>query len=132
MTESSPERWYFNPWIVTIIGGLIVAILAALIVPKIRASHTSQYQARAGAGASVVMIPMDTACKWAYPGRATGIVTGSGDDIVCLGTNGKSLGGFPDGSGHSLNDWCASPAHTDEMNLIQAKLTPSGWACTFL
>lgn len=71
MTMSSPERWYFNPWIVTIIGGLIVAILAALIVPKIRASHKSQYQA--GAGASVVMIPMGTACKWAYPGRATGI-----------------------------------------------------------
>jgi hypothetical protein len=69
---------------------------------------------------------------WAYPDQASGNWNGSGYNIVCLDTNGQSLGGFPDGSGHSLNDWCADPAHTDgDPTLIQAKLQSSGgWVCT--
>ena len=78
-----------------------------------------------------VVIPLGAACKWAYPGQATGSISGSGNNVACLDASGQSLGGFPDGSGHSLNDWCADPAHTQgNQNLIQAKLTASGWVCT--
>ena len=51
---------------------------------------------------------------------------------MCLDADGQPLGGFPDYSGHSLNEWCADPSHTDgNPNLIQAKMTPDGgWICT--
>ena len=80
---------------------------------------------------AAVAIPLAAACKWAYPGQATGSTSSSGYTVTCLDASGQSLGGFPDGSGHSLNDWCADPNHTQgDPNLIQAKLTPSGWVCT--
>jgi serine/threonine protein kinase len=83
---------------------------------------------------AAVPIPINQACAWAYPGQASGSWSGSGYSIVCLDANGQSLGGFPDGSGHSLNDWCADPSHTDgNPTLIQAKLTSSGgWICTIV
>lgn len=81
---------------------------------------------------TAVPIPLAQACKWAYPGQATGAISGSGYNIVCLAANGQSLGGFPDGSGHSLNDWCADTSRTDGYSLPQAKLTPSGWVCTVI
>jgi hypothetical protein len=76
---------------------------------------------------------MSAACTWAYPGQASGNTGGSAYSIVCLDPSGQSLGGFPDGSGHSLNDWCADPKHTQGYSgLNQAALTSSGWVCTFV
>ena len=54
---------------------------------------------------------MGTACKWAYPGQATGKISGSAYSIVCLGPNGQVLGGFS--NSHSLNAWCADSRHTN-------------------
>lgn len=79
-----------------------------------------------------VPIPLDAACEWAYPGQATGVTSGSGFNIVCLDGGGQSLGGFPDGSGHSLNDWCADPSRTQGYELRQAHLASSGWVCTLI
>lgn len=79
-----------------------------------------------------VPIPLDAACEWAYPGQATGVTSGSGFNIVCLDGSGQSLGGFPDGSGHSLNDWCADPSRTQGYELRQAYLASSGWVCTLI
>ena len=70
---------------------------------------------------------MDAACKWAYPGQASGEISGSAYSIVCLGTNGQVLGGFS--GSHSLNAWCADPGHTGGVSMPSPELTAAGWAC---
>jgi len=79
-------------------------------------------------GPSSVLIPMSSACKWAYPGLATGRTQGSAYSIVCLGKNGQVLGGF--GGSHSLNAWCADPSHTNGWKLPNPALIKSAWKCT--
>jgi hypothetical protein len=77
---------------------------------------------------SSITIPMSEACKWAYPGQASGKTVGSLYNTYCLGTNGETLGGF---SGiHSLNNWCAIPSHTDGENGLQPELVNEVWVCT--
>ena len=76
----------------------------------------------------VVAIPMSAACKWAYPGQASGLISGSGYSITCLGTGGQVLGGF--GGQHSLNAWCADPRHTDGKHAPDPSLIKGSWACT--
>ena len=72
-------------------------------------------------------IPLGAACKWAYPGRATGQFSGGSFSIACLDKNGQPLGGF---SGtHSLNAWCADPSHTDGKALPNPELLNGKWAC---
>lgn len=116
--------------IAAVIGGLILSVLLTHHSPPASVSHSPP--ASVNNGPLAVVIPMDRVCNWAYPGQATGSVVGSGYNIVCLGIGGQVLGGFPDASGHSLNDWCADSRHTDGMNLLQAKLLPTGWVCTVL
>jgi len=71
------------------------------------------------------------ACKWAFPGRAAGETIGSDISIRCLGPNGQVLGGFDDGSGHSLSDWCDDPSHTAGISLPDPMTNDSGsWTCT--
>jgi hypothetical protein len=127
---NSSGRLLSSQWVVTVVGGLVVAILAALVIPMIHGITAGQH----GAGSEVtsVSIPINSACEWAYPGQATGSTNGSDYNIVCLGVNGESLGGFPDRSGHSLNDWCSDSTRTEGMDLEQAALTSSGWVCTVL
>jgi hypothetical protein len=73
-------------------------------------------------------IPMGTACKWAYPGQATGEISGSDYSIVCLGPNGKVLGGFSDS--HSLNAWCTDSRHTNGKHAPSPALIAGVWVCT--
>ena len=75
-----------------------------------------------------VPIPMSAACKWAYPGQASGTVSGTGYAIVCLGTSGQTLGGF--GGTHSLNAWCANPRHTNGKHAPDPALVKGVWVCT--
>ena len=84
--------------------------------------------ASSSAGHVAVTIPLTTACKWAYPGHASGKVSGSGYAITCLGLSGQPLGGF---SGtHSLNAWCADPRHTNGKHAPSPALVKRVWACT--
>jgi hypothetical protein len=71
---------------------------------------------------------MGTACKWAYPGQATGKISGSAYSIVCLGPNGQVLGGFSDS--HSLNAWCADARHTNGKHASNPALIKGVWVCT--
>jgi hypothetical protein len=90
--------------------------------PSIDATNSS------GGSASVpVPIPLGAACKWAYPGQASGKVSGSAYSIVCLGNSGQVLGGF--GGSHSLNAWCADPSHTNRKHLPDPKLLKGKWVC---
>lgn len=75
-----------------------------------------------------VPLPLDVACKWAYPGRASGQVSGSEYSIACLDNNGQLLGGF--NGAHSLNAWCADSRHTDRKVLPDPQLLDGKWACT--
>jgi len=75
-----------------------------------------------------VPVPLGKACEWAYPGQSNGAYSGSGYSIVCLGKNGQVLGGF--GGSHSLNAWCANPAHTDGLHLPTPALVKDVWVCT--
>jgi hypothetical protein len=68
------------------------------------------------------------ACKWAYPGQASGQVSGSGYSMVCLGKNGQPLGGFS--GAHSLSAWCADLRHTNRMVLPDPELLNGRWVCT--
>ncbi len=83
--------------------------------------------------ATAYPIDIGKACKWAYPHRASGRVEGTAEAITCLDGAGKSLGGFDGDSGHSLNDWCADPAHIGgNSGLRQAEATsgsPTSWQC---
>jgi hypothetical protein len=116
--------------LVTVVGGVIVFLITEHLGPPRRAPTPLPAAVSAPpVGLNSVPIPLSAACKWAYPGLATGSTSGSGYDVVCLDANGRSLGGFPDSSQHSLNDWCASPDHTDEMDLGQAKFNGTSWVC---
>jgi hypothetical protein len=75
-----------------------------------------------------VIIPMGEACKWAYPGQATGQISGSSYSIMCLGANGQPLGGF--NGAYSLNAWCASRTRTDGLSLPAPELVNGVWRCT--
>jgi hypothetical protein len=115
------------------LSALAVAVVAGFIVffitkpfshnPTTPAVASGGAQAQITSGSSTQVGPasasieLNAACRWAYPGRASGNIIGSGYNIVCLDGNGQSLGGFPDSSDYSLNDWCADPDHTDGMNL---------------
>jgi YVTN family beta-propeller protein len=72
-----------------------------------------------------VRIPMSAACKWAYPGKADGRITGSQGSIACLAANGHVLGGFNDP--RSLSAWCADPRHTDGRHMSGATLVHEEW-----
>lgn len=72
-------------------------------------------------------IPFDAACRWAYPGRATGQFSGSSYTIVCLGLGRRPLGGFK--GDHSLNAWCADPNHTNGFAGTQPELIGDVWYC---
>jgi hypothetical protein len=127
------------------VSGLAVAVAAGVIVffitnpfsdrPVAPTVVSGGAQEQVGSGASgqigpnSVPIQLTAACEWAYPGQASGNTSGSGYNVVCLDADGQTLGGFPDSSDHSLNDWCADSHHTDGMDLRQAELTPNGWAC---
>ena len=97
--------------------------------PLVTVSATSQ-QSSAVPTATLPnsLIPMGAACKWAYPGQATGAVSGSGYSIVCLGAGGEVLGGFS--GSHSLNAWCMDPSHTGGADLPDPQLANGTWACT--
>jgi hypothetical protein len=96
--------------------------VSALIQP----SPTASASALAARTSSV--IPMSAVCKWAYPGQASGKISGTDDSIVCLGTSGQALGGF---SGlHSLNAWCLDDRHTQGANLPDPELVNGRWICT--
>lgn len=85
------------------------------------------------AAPTTVPIPISDVCRWAFA-EATGQWTGDTQSIECLDANGKSIGDFTDGTGHSLNDWCSDPDHTaGNSRLIQARAideSPESWACT--
>jgi hypothetical protein len=56
---SDSGRLFSNPWIVSIVGGLIVAIVAALIVPKIVIAVTGKHAAATNQyGSEGVKIPI--------------------------------------------------------------------------
>jgi len=90
-------------------------------------STSSPQPSQSGRSVSVT-IPVSVACKWAYPGRATGKASGSAYSLVCLGTNGQVLGGFS--GSHSLNVWCADPRHTNSQHLPNPELVNRSWVCT--
>lgn len=71
---------------------------------------------------------MNSACEWAYPGQASGQISGSGYSIVCLDSSGQALGGFS--GSHSLNAWCADPSHTKGASLPNPALINGTWKCT--
>jgi hypothetical protein len=119
----------FSSFVVTVIGGVVVALITMHLSHGPAIPTASAGGASGTIAANYVPIPLSAACEWAYPGQATGKTSGGGYNIICVDANGNSLGGFPDNSGHSLNDWCASPDHTDGMDLRQADLTASGWVC---
>jgi hypothetical protein len=73
-------------------------------------------------------IAMGAACEWAYPGQASGKISGSDYSIVCLGADGQVLGGFS--GSHSLNAWCADPSHTSGKDLPSPALVDGVWLCT--
>jgi len=75
-----------------------------------------------------VLIPLSAACKWAYPGQASGKISGRGYSIVCLGANGQVLGGFS--GSHSLNAWCVDPRYTDSKYVPDPALVKGIWVCT--
>jgi hypothetical protein len=106
-------------------------ISVAVPAPARSAAAPTPAKSSSAPAPTEVPIPLDAACEWAYPEQATGVTNGSGYNIVCLDASGQSLGGFPDGSGHSLNDWCADPSHTQGYELRQAYLS-SGWVCTLI
>ncbi len=93
--------------------------------PTVPATSVSQPSPTASAGSA---IPMGAACKWAYPGQATGKISGSGYSIVCLGPGGQVLGGFS--GSHSLNAWCADPRHTSGVSMPSPELVSDVWVCT--
>jgi hypothetical protein len=82
----------------------------------------------AGSPSKSVPIPLGKACMWAYPGVASGKFSGTGDSVVCLGKNGKVLGGFK--KSHSLSAWCANSRHTDGRSLPVPALVKRVWVCT--
>ncbi len=88
---------------------------------------SSPSASRGAAGGAPVPIPMDAACRWAYPGQASGQVSGSDLSIQCLGAGGQVLGGF--GDSHSLNAWCADPSHTGGASLPSPQLVNHVWVC---
>jgi len=89
---------------------------------------SSSAASRPPSGQVSVPIPMSAACKWAYPGQASGQIQGSAYSIACLGTNGQVLGGF--GGAHSLNAWCADPRHTNGKHAPDPALIKGIWVCT--
>jgi len=93
--------------------------------PSEPAPSVSQLPSATQAGSAILM---SAACKWAYPGQATGKISGSAYSIVCLGANGQVLGGFS--GSHSLNAWCADPRHTNGKHLPNPALVKGSWACT--
>jgi len=92
-----------------------------------QAAAPSVSTSQAGSAASVP-IPMSAACKWAYPGLASGQISGTDYSIVCLGPGGQALGGF--GGAHSLNAWCADSRHTNRRQLPNPALVNGVWLCT--
>jgi hypothetical protein len=95
------------------------------------ASPSSAPASRSSSGSSASSfsqaIPLGAACKWAYPDRATGQVSGDSFSIVCLGPGGQPLGGFS--KSHSLNAWCADPSHTHGYAGTQPELIGDVWYC---
>jgi len=83
---------------------------------------------QASGGRSYVIIPMSSACRWAYPGRASGQHSGTDYSIACLDGSGNVLGGFS--GSHSLNAWCADPRHTNGSKLLNPALVRGVWLCT--
>jgi hypothetical protein len=81
----------------------------------------------ADGGQVSIPIPIGAACEWAYQGRATGAISGSGHTIVCLGPDGQALGGFS--GSHSLNAWCADPSHTNGEHAFNPTLIGGAWVC---
>jgi hypothetical protein len=122
----------------------VVGIIVVIVVPEIRcavqldscpsSSQSPDLRTPAPSQAFPISapIPIGKACRWAYA-SATGHWRGSRQGIECLDVNGNSLGGFPDGSGHSLNDWCSNPRHTEgNPTLRQARLVRQAsahWEC---
>jgi len=75
-----------------------------------------------------VPIPLGKACEWAYPGLASGNVSGTGYSLVCLGKKRQVLGGFS--KSHSLSAWCANSRHTGGRHLPIPALVKHVWECT--
>ena len=73
------------------------------------------------------VIPLAAACRWAYPGQASGKVSGSDYSISCLGPGGQPLGGFT--GMHSLNAWCADHSGTDGTHAPSPELVHGTWTC---
>ena len=71
---------------------------------------------------STIQIDFAAACHWHF-GNASGATTGDTYSIQCLDAAGNALGGFQDGTGYSLNDWCATRGY------FQAELQGSSWIC---
>ena len=92
------------------------------------APRTASASSPSSAGIGIPVIPMSAACKWAYPGQASGKISGSAYSIVCLGQSGQVLGGFS--GSHSLNAWCADPSHTDGRNMPAPALVNGVWMCS--
>lgn len=134
-TQSSRGRGGQGSARATLIGVLaaiatVLALPVGIMNPEIRCAVGLD---ACDTALMAVPIPIDDACRWAYPGKARGQWTGRGYGIVCLDAQGTSLGGFSDESGHSLNDWCADPDHTaGNPTLRQARVVPgdpSSWQC---
>jgi hypothetical protein len=104
--------------------------LARTDLRGLRERRPASSDAKAAEGADSVLIPLAAACRWAYPGRASGRTKGSGYEIVCLNKQGHPLGGF--GGSHSLNAWCANPSHTAGMFLPNPGLVKGTWECLIL
>jgi hypothetical protein len=83
---------------------------------------------QAAASNGQVPIPLGKACEWAYPGLASGKVSGSGHLVECLGKKGQVLGGFT--KSHSFSTWCASSRHTNGKHLPVPALVKHVWECT--
>lgn len=127
-----------------VLGAGVLSATAQALAPassSLRGGHSAPLAPLPGFGpaiaaspaadtATAVIIPLAAACRWAYPGRATGQTFGSGFSIVCLDKNGQSLGGF--GGQHSLNAWCDDPRHTAGMYLPNPALVGDIWLCDIL
>jgi hypothetical protein len=104
-------------------GALLAGRPHPIALPSARATPSTSPAHRA-----VIPIPMAAACRWAYPGLASGKTAGAGYSILCLGPAGQVLGGFS--GSHSLAAWCAEPGHTAGQDAPQPALIDGSWQCT--
>ena len=110
------------------VSALIAAVIVAAAIGGIIGYHIRPPAYGPASTPVSVPIPMSAACKWAYPGQASGEISGSGYSIACLNATGQVLGGF--GGSHSLNAWCADPRHADGENGTEPKMVNKTWVCT--